>query len=65
MVAARITSILAAACACALLACGGGEPCQGDGENCSTAYREANGIDYGCCEGLSCSQNSLGDLVCR
>jgi hypothetical protein len=41
------------------------EECQVDGENCSQAYRDANGIDYDCCDGLSCTENALGDLVCR
>ena len=39
------------------------EDCQVEGENCSQAYRDANGIDYDCCEGLSCTENALGDLV--
>jgi hypothetical protein len=61
LVAATTTMLVAVG---ATSGCGGGE-CQVQGENCSQAYREANGIDYDCCDGLTCSQNSLGDLVCR
>ena len=61
----RALWVLAAIAGLLAAGCGGGDPCQVEGENCSMAYREANGIDYGCCEGLSCSENAQADLVCR
>lgn len=48
-----------------LASCGEGE-CGVQGENCSGSYKEANGITYGCCGGLSCSAGaSSGVAVCQ
>ena len=62
---ARLLALSALLAALALSACGE-EECQVHGENCSSAYKEANNITYGCCAGLSCSAGAISGVpICQ
>ena len=51
--------------AASLSGCDGGS-CGVNGENCSDAYKTANGITYGCCSGLSCSPGPISGVpICQ
>ncbi len=48
-----------------LVACGSSE-CQVRGENCEAAYKQANNITYGCCDGLGCIPGALSGVhICQ
>lgn len=60
-----LTLAVALLVALGLGACGESK-CQVQGENCSTSYKQANGITYGCCGGLSCSPGIISGVpICQ
>ena len=70
-IAIRITLLLlfvgaTAASVVTVTACGEGE-CLVSGENCSASYKESayGTSDIYCCGSLNCTENHLGDFVCR